>query len=134
MMRDYTFRAIGGLCVALLAAGAFAAGTAHAEDITGAPIEESLGAAKTQLNLTPEQEGRLRPLMRDNADKVRSIMSKYKSTPSSDERQAKYDELARARHDFRAKVSTVLTPEQLMEWDKLRAEALTRAQKERLRD
>lgn len=105
---------------------------AFAEDISGAPIEESLAAAKSRLNLTAEQEQKLRPIMSENADRTRAIMSKYHTTPSAEQRQAKYDELASARHDFRARLSGVLTPDQLMEWDKMRAEALTRAQKERL--
>lgn len=122
-----------GLRGTVFVAAAFAFATsAIAEDITGAPIEESLAAAKTRLNLTPDQEARLGPMMRENADETRAIMAKYGTTPSAEKRAAKYDELGQARRDFRAQLSTVLNPEQLMEWDKMRAEALTRAQKERL--
>ena len=107
---------------------------ALAEDITGAPIEESFAAAKGRLKLTPDQEAKIAPLLRAHSDKTRAIITKYGSTPTTDERQAKYDALAGEQQNFRSQLAGMLSPEQLMEWDRARAEALTRAQKERLPD
>jgi Spy/CpxP family protein refolding chaperone len=120
--------------VAVAAAFSLVTPCAIAEDVTGAPIEESLGAAKTRLHLTPEQEAKLAPLMRDHSDKTRAIVNKFGSTPTMDERQAKYNALATEQSAFRSQLAGVLTPEQLMEWDRARAEALTRAQQERIPD
>jgi hypothetical protein len=105
---------------------------ALAQDEAAAPLHESLGAAKGRLNLTPQQEAQLAPLMKEEADKLRAIREKYGLSPSPDERRAKYEAAADVRRNFRAKLNGVLTPEQLTEWDKMRAEALTRAQQQRL--
>jgi hypothetical protein len=115
-----------------VAALGLALATATAHDEAAAPLAEGLGAALGRLNVTPEQQQRLRPLMKEEADKLRAIRDKYGLAPSPEKRRAKYEEAADVRRDFRAKVSGVLTPEQLTEWDKMRAEALTRAQRERL--
>lgn len=120
------------LCLFAFAVFGFASVPATAQDEAAAPLAESLGAAKGRLNLTPQQEAQLTPLMKEEADRLRAIREKYGRAPSIEQRRAKYEEAADVRRDFRSKLNNVLTPEQLTEWDKMRAEALTRAQRERL--
>jgi hypothetical protein len=118
------------LCTAI--ALSLGAAPAFAQDEAAAPLHESLGAAKGRLSLTPQQEAQLAPIMKEEADKLRAIREKYGLSPSPEQRRAKYEEAADVRRDFRAKVTGVLTPQQLTEWDKMRAEALTRVQQQRL--
>jgi hypothetical protein len=119
------------IIAAALLALSFAA-PALAQDEVAETVEERLGTAKARLNLTPQQEEQLRPLLKDESDKMRAIQDKYGITPTPEGRRAKHEEMSDARRDFRTKVSTVLTPEQLTEWDRIRAEAMTRAQQRRL--
>jgi cell shape-determining protein MreC len=119
------------IIAALLSTLALAA-PAIAHDEVAETVEERLGTAKSRLNLTPQQEEQLRPLLKDESDRMRAIQNKYGIAPTPENRRAKLEAMSDVRRDFRTKVSNVLTPEQLMEWDRIRMEAMTRAQQQRL--
>jgi hypothetical protein len=94
-------------------------------------VQQRLADAKARLNLTPDQEEQLRPLLEEEGAKLRDIQAKYGGTTSRQERRAALGEVRAVQQDFRAKVAGILTPEQLAEWDEMRGEARERLRQRR---
>jgi hypothetical protein len=89
-------------------------------------IKERLAEAKARLHLTPDQEEHLRPLLEEEGEKLRAIKAKYGSDTSDQTRRAMFKEMRVVQQDFRAKLSGILSPEQMAEWDKMRSESRAR--------
>src|SRR5262245_19067986 len=94
-------------------------------------IEARLAQAKARLNLTPEQETQLRALFREEGEKLRAVQAKYVTDDSLATRSAKAKEARGIREDFRARLKSILTPEQMAEWDKMAEEARAAAREKR---
>lgn len=82
-----------------------------------AAIKERLQEIAKQLQLTDAQKEQLRPIFREEAQKVRQVRQDTTLT-----REQKRDQLKEIRQDLAAKVKPILTPEQLEKWKKIREE------------
>ena len=94
-------------------------------------VQQRLADAKSRLNLTPDQEQRLRPLLEEEGAKLREIQAKYAGKTSRQERRAALQEFRGVQQDFRGKVTGILTPDQLAEWDEMRNESRERIRQRR---
>ena len=66
--------------IVIAAAGWLVAAAAHAQRVeapTAEQVRQRLDAAKARLNLTPEQEQRMRPVVEEEAKQLREIQEKY---------------------------------------------------------
>ncbi|HTT13162.1 MAG TPA: hypothetical protein VMG60_20000 [Burkholderiaceae bacterium] len=87
--------------------------------------------ARERLQLTPEQEPQLRALFQEEAAKMRAVQAKYGTDDTYATKAEKGRELRAIRADFRGRLKTILTPEQLAEWDKMVAERRDEAMERR---
>jgi Spy/CpxP family protein refolding chaperone len=69
-----------------------------------------------QLNLTPDQREKLRPIVTDEGDQMHMVRINEQMTP--DQKRAKVVEIRQA---FAPKIAAELTPEQQEKWKKLEA-------------
>lgn len=69
-----------------------------------------------QLNLTPDQREKLRPIVTDEGEQMHRVRINEQMTP--DQKQAKVLEIRQA---FNPKIAAELTPEQQEKWKKLEA-------------
>ena len=88
-------------------------------------IRQQLAEAKAHLKLTPEQESQLKDLLREQGGKLQAIRA------SDESRLEKMQKAKAVREDFRSRLTTILSPEQLTEWDRMRDEAIARAKQKR---
>lgn len=72
-------------------------------------------AIAAELKLTPEQQEKLRPILQEEGQKAVEI---FRDTNLS--REAKMAKIKEVREANREKVKAILTPEQLVQWDKMR--------------
>ncbi len=95
----------------------------------GESPEMMLEQMKKRLNLTPEQETKLKPILADNAKKMREMREKHMAEsqgqpmPPSPEMRKQMEAL-RAEND--GQIGKILTPAQMEEWNKMRAEGRER--------
>ncbi len=94
-----------------------------------AVIQAAITEAKARLKLTPEQEAQLKPLIEERTAKLKAIRDKHAGDDSRRAKRAMYSEARPVLDDYQEKVRTILTDEQEVEWEKMRAEA-----RERLKD
>lgn len=117
--------------MALALLGALASiGAVHAQPGGGAPsaeVQQRLAQAKQRLQLTPEQESKLRALLHEQAGKLRAIRDRYANDTSLQARGARSREARAVQDDFHTRLQGVLSPAQLDEWDKMAAEARAQA-------
>lgn len=91
--------------------------------------EMVLERMKTRLKLTPEQEAQLKPILEENAKKLRELRDKHlaanqgQPTPPDPEMRK---QMMALRDENDARIVKVLTPAQAEEWKKMRAEARER--------
>ena len=78
---------------------------------------ERLKTIAAELQLTDEQKQQLKPILREEAQKLRSLRAETGLT-----RQQKRAQLRQIRQDLLARSKPILTPEQLQKWHELRAE------------
>jgi Spy/CpxP family protein refolding chaperone len=75
-----------------------------------------------RLNLTPSQIEQIRPILEDEAAKLREIRSKHQGDTSRRGRRSLLRELRAVQQDAQTRIDPLLTPQQRAEWTKLRAE------------
>jgi Spy/CpxP family protein refolding chaperone len=80
-----------------------------------------------RLKLTDEQKEKLRPILQEEAQKMRELRDK-EMTP--DARRAAVQDLRQATQK-RIKDSNILTPDQLTEWTKMQEQMRARGQERR---
>ena len=85
---------------------------------TNAPAKARFKNLAEELNLTAEQKQQLKPVLQDEAQKLRNRAVKTGVT----KRQKHAQLLQQIRQDALAKIKAILTPEQVEQWRKLRAE------------
>ncbi|HEX6396890.1 MAG TPA: hypothetical protein VFZ95_05665 [Steroidobacteraceae bacterium] len=110
------FRFMGLLLCALLAAPGFAQNQTLRDSVP------SIDVVRNRLNLTPEQESKLRPLFQQREQQLHDSRMKLESAASSGERR---DVLKGAKADaqvFNSQVESVLDASQRAEWRELRDE------------
>lgn len=116
-------RSILALLLCVASGGAAAQASAPAAPTREAPPER-LQAAQQRLKLTPDQAARLEPLFREEADKLRTIQSRYGNDTSPAARRARLQEMQGVQQDLRARVAGVLDARQMAEWDRMRQEEM----------
>jgi gas vesicle protein len=94
-------------------------------------VQQRIAQAKQRLQLTPEQETKLRALLQEEAQKLRAIRDKYANDTTLQGRGARSRELQAVQEDLRGKLQTVLSPAQLDEWDRMAAERRAQARERR---
>ncbi len=114
--------------LALLAAGVLvaAARPAIAADALSPEAAQRLAEAKARLNLTPEQEAQLRPLVEERNQKLKAIRDRHAGDTSRSAKRAMFQEAKPVQADYEAKVRAILTDEQEKEWEAMRKEAMQR--------
>ena len=88
---------------------------------------------RARLNLTPQQQEQIAPLVEERKAKMEPIRAKASSTASRREKMAVLQEAKAVQEDFNRKVQPLLTQEQQAEWNKMREE-LRGQMKERRRN
>lgn len=91
-----------------------------------AAIQAALAEAKARLQLTPEQETQLKPLMQERNQALKAIRDKYAGDDSRRARRAMYREAQPVVENYQARVRTILNDAQYAEWETMRAEARER--------
>jgi hypothetical protein len=114
-----------------LTVGVAIAQPARLEAPSAEQVQQRLDAAKARLNLSAEQEQRLRPVVEEEAKALREIQQKYGGTTSRQDKRTALQEARAVQRDFRAKLEGILTPEQIAEWDEMRSEARERLRQRR---
>ena len=84
----------------------------------GAARRERLKQVAQDLNLTKEQKAKLKPILQEEAQKVKELRK-----DSSLARAEKLEKVKEIQQDVRAKAKTILTAEQWEKWEKIRKEA-----------
>jgi hypothetical protein len=115
----------------LAAAGILAAvWPAYPADNIPPAIAGRMAEAKTRLNLTPEQEAQLRPIVEERYQRMQAIRHQY--VPDSTgaarwtgaSRRALFEDAKKIQKDYDERVRAILNPQQEEEWDKMRKEAI----------
>jgi hypothetical protein len=119
------------LLATLAAAGVLAAvRPAYPADSVPPATAERLAEARTRLNLTPEQETQLRPLVEERNRRMLAIRDQYvpDSTGagqwSGASRRALFADAKKIQKDYDEQVRAILNPDQEKEWEKMRREAI----------
>ena len=81
-----------------------------------AKLKHHLQTIATELNLTADQKQQIKPILKDEAQKLKALRAE--SGLSRAQKRAQFKAI---RQDFVAKVKPILTPEQLAQWQSLRA-------------
>lgn len=110
-------------------------GSAYSQPMAADPesVQAAIEQAKARLKLTPEQEAQMRPLMEERAAKLKAIRDSHAGDDSRGAKRDMYRESRAVADDYQTKVREILTDEQEVEWEKMRAEARERL-KERYRE
>jgi len=112
--------------LAMLAASCVArADTPQPDPARREEMRKELAAAKARLKLTPEQEVQLKDLLVEQGGKLKQIRA------SDASRAEKLQQAKAVRQSFRERLTTILSPEQLTEWDRIRDEAIARERQRR---
>jgi hypothetical protein len=91
-----------------------------------AALQAALTEAKARLQLTPEQEAQMRPLMQERNQSLKDIRDKHAGDTSRRARRAMFQEAQPVVENYQARVRTILNDAQYAEWEKMRAEARER--------
>lgn len=105
---------------------------AAADAVSPAP-QISIEELRTRLNLTPQQQEQIAPLVEERKAKMEPIRAKVDSAASRREKLAVLQEAKAVQDDFNSKVQPILSQEQQAEWQKIREE-LRERMKERRRN
>jgi Spy/CpxP family protein refolding chaperone len=86
-------------------------------------VAQRIEQAKERLNLTPEQEAQLRPVMEERVRKLQEIRGRYAGDNSRKARRGMMKEARPVQEDYETKVKAILTEPQIAEWETMRKEA-----------
>ena len=121
------------VAVAVLFAAPVSAAAAEPTEEQRQAAELKIEELKKRLNLTPEQEQRLAPLVQERNAKLKALRERSGNDTSRRARKAMLKEARGIQENFVEQVEPILTPEQLKEWGAIRAEMRETA-RERLRE
>jgi Spy/CpxP family protein refolding chaperone len=114
------------LLLAALTMAALPAVAAHGGDGTWPSPEgasERLAEMKERLKLTPEQEEPVRAILQEEIRRARAVLEKYEGQPRRRRTKLKMTrELKAIADDADKRLAAVLTPPQMAELERLRAE------------
>ena len=109
----------------LLASASFGA-VAQQPAVDPAAIQAALQEARARLQLTPDQEAQLKPLIQERNEALKAIRDKHAGDDSRRARRAMFREAKPVVENYQARVRTILNDAQYDEWEKMRAEARER--------
>lgn len=95
----------------------------QAGPVDPAAVKAKVAEAKARLNLTPEQEAQLEPVVRDRTAKLKAIHAAHAGDQSRAARRAMFKAARPVQDEYDKKVRAILTHEQEQEWEVMRAEA-----------
>jgi Spy/CpxP family protein refolding chaperone len=103
----------------LLLCALLASFSASAESVLD--VMPTLDSISRQLELTPEQEARLRPIFQNRQSELQQsqLLLQRASTPQQKDEVLK--DAKKAGDEFNAQVESVLTPSQKQEWREIRS-------------
>jgi hypothetical protein len=136
MSKTTRFKAALSILSATLLLSASQAGFGQAAADDGArreAVELRIEELKERLELTPEQESRLAPIIEARNVKLRELRSSTGGDTSRRARMAALKEARKIQADFSAQIAPILTKEQQDEWEEIRKEVRAAA-KERMRE
>lgn len=120
-------RSMFAAAIALLAIGSAMIDTpAYAVEPTAEQreaIQVKIEELRARLALTPEQEEKIAPLVRERNEKLQALRGKSDPNASRSEKRALLQETRGIQDDFVARVEPLLTKEQIKEWEAIRQEA-----------
>ena len=111
-----SFRIAGFLLCALLTA------TSFAQDQTLRDSVPSIDVVRNRLNLTPEQEAKLKPLFREREQQIYATRSKLEAAASSSAKREVAKAAKSEAQAFNMQVEGVLDASQKAQWRELRDE------------
>jgi hypothetical protein len=96
------------MLVCMVLSGMCLAGTVRAQDAPQLPAQDRVMQMMTaKLNLSPDQQAKIAPVIADRQQQVRALMADTSSRPFQKQRKAK-----QIKQDSDAKINAVLTPDQ----------------------
>jgi len=119
----YGIRAATAAAITVLAA---AGALAQQPAVDPAAIQAVLEEARARLQLTPEQEVQLKPLIQERNEALKAIRDKHAGDDSRRARRAMFREAQPVVENYQARVRTILNDAQYDEWERMRAEARER--------
>ena len=114
------------MSMAIVLAATSAGAIAQHPAVDPAAVQAALQEAKARLQLTPEQEAQLKPLMQERNQALKAIRDKHAGDDSRRSRRAMFREAEPVIENYQARVRTILNDAQYAEWEKMRAEARDR--------
>jgi Spy/CpxP family protein refolding chaperone len=115
--------AIGTVLALALGVSAFAQGPGGGRG--GDPkqmVERQITGMKERLNLTADQESKLRPILEDSATKMMAVREKYKPEPGQPPSKEMMDDMAKIRKETTEKIAGVLDADQMKKYEAMMAE------------
>jgi hypothetical protein len=112
------------------AAGLWLSSIFVAAAVNAAPVLDTLPTVDTvrnRLELTPDQEGQLRPLFEKRLSELRQTKTLLEQATTSQQRRELLRAAKAAGDAFNRQVESVLTPSQQHEWREMRSELRIRA-------
>ena len=85
-------------------------------------VKQRIAEMKERLQLTPQQEQTIRPLVEAHVAKLREVRSSLGEQPTRDQKRDAARKVHELSAEFSKQVQAQLTPEQQEEWKKLREE------------
>ena len=86
-----------------------------------APARQRFQNLASELQLTDQQKQQLKPILRDEAQKLKNLRAQTGLS-----RRQKREQLKQIHKDLAARITPILTPAQLQEWQELRAQKHSR--------
>jgi hypothetical protein len=112
------------------AAGLWLSSIFVAAAVNAAPVLDTLPTVDTvrnRLELTPDQEGQLRPLFEKRLSELRQTKTLLEQATTNQQRRELLRAAKEAGDAFNRQVESVLTPSQQHEWREIRSELRKRA-------
>jgi len=91
--------------------------------------ENRLQQMSQQLNLTEDQKTKLKPILQEEAQKLRELKN-----DTSSSRQEKMQKAKQIHSEYKPQIDAILTPEQQQRWQQMKQEAKSRAKQHRKSD
>jgi hypothetical protein len=121
------------IVTALVAGGIQMAYAAESASPQREAMEMKLDELRQRLALTPEQEAKIAPLIKERNEKLKALRASAGPTSSRREKRNAMQQARSIQQSFIAQVDPLLTSEQKKEWEKIRSE-MRDAARERYRN
>ncbi len=113
----------------MLSSVAFTPSRARADETPAQPpavspeqIQQQVSEIKARLNLTEEQEQQIKPLVQEEAQKLKAIKAKYGDDTSRRAKRKMLGEAKSVQQDFEGKLSKILNKDQMKVWKDMQKE------------